>query len=115
MEVLELLFSKSKIDENEDNNIKGYHYHFLEYRFTISELKKFLKQTNFSIIDSIPHDLFGSNQYAIGLTIDFPFLKKKTGEKFKLNRIGQILNRIFSYISPWISTASILCVAKVIK
>jgi SAM-dependent methyltransferase len=90
-------------------------YHFLEYRFTISELKDFLKKANFEVIQTVHHDFSGSKDHAIGLVSDFPFLGARNSVNFKLNFIGKLISRILNYISPWLASASVLCVGKSLK
>ena len=91
------------------------YYHFLEYRFTIKELQTFIRNAKFEVIQTIPHDFPGSKDHAIGLAVDFPFLKDPYGYNFKLNRIGKLISRILNYISPWIACASVLCVGRSLK
>lgn len=100
--------SKSKFSR------RRYH-HFLEYRFSIFELENFLKKTNFEVIKTVPHDFPGSKDHAIGLGVDFPFLRERKGVNFKLNVLGKLISRLLNAISPWIACASVLCVAKVLK
>ena len=91
------------------------YYHFLEYRFTIKELQTFIRNAKFEVIQTIPHDFPGSKDHAIGLAVDFPFLKDPYGYNFKLNRIGKLISRLLNYISPWIACASVLCVGRSLK
>lgn len=86
---------------------------FYEYRFTISEIKNFLKKSNFEPIYIGPHDYDNSTQHSIGLVLDFNFLGG--GKNFRLNKIGQMLLNILNFISPWISCSSVLCIAKTVK
>jgi len=89
--------------------------HFIEYRFSISELQAFLEDSKFKIIETLPHDFPGSKDNAIGLAVDFPFLKSAYSVNFKLNNIGKFISRVLDSISPWIASASTLCVARAIK
>lgn len=106
---------KVKIKRYKSNKSKTSYRHFLEYRFSIKELTNFLKQSNFKIIETLPHDFPGSKNHAIGLAVDFPFLKDPYGYNFKLNSLGKLISRILDYISPWIACASVLCVGKSLK
>jgi SAM-dependent methyltransferase len=91
------------------------YYHFMEYRFSIKELQNYLKQSNFEVFMTIPHDFHGSKSHAIGLAVDFPFLKAPYSINFKLNPFGKVLSRILDGISPWIACASVLCVGRSLK
>jgi len=66
---------------------------FYEYRFKVSELKKFLKNLNFKILAIYPKDLLLDNE-SIGLWSDFPFLRAKSSDPFKLNIIGILIKKI---------------------
>jgi ubiquinone/menaquinone biosynthesis C-methylase UbiE len=94
---------------------KHKYYHFLEYRFSKTELENFLKKANFKVMKTCPHDLTGSKNYSIGLTLDFPFLRNPFGDYFELNFIGKLIFRILNFLSPWISSASVLCVGRSLK
>jgi len=63
-----------ELDRKGRGNTKKY-YHFMEYRFSIKELQNYLKQSNFKVIMTVPHDFHDSKDHAIGLAVDFPFLK----------------------------------------
>lgn len=111
--------SSSKIQNNSfklDRKGKGKKfYHFEEYRFSAKELQNYLEQANFEVIVTIPHDFHGSNDHAIGLAVDFPFLRALYSVNFELNPFGKLVSRILEKISPWIACASVLCVARSIK
>ena len=90
--------------------------HFTEYRYTRGELEKFLKETGFEVIKTIPHDFYDSKDHAIGLSVDFQFLRDlKDGANFKLNSMGKLVSRILDGISPWIACSSVICVAMSLK
>ncbi|MFX0024317.1 MAG: class I SAM-dependent methyltransferase [Candidatus Hermodarchaeota archaeon] len=103
-----------KLDRSGRGKTKKY-YHFEEYRFSIDEMQDFLKQSNFKVIQTVPHDFHGSKDHAIGLAVDFPFLRAYHSANFKLNPFGKFISRILENISPWISCASVLCVGKALK
>jgi len=106
---------KAKLKLYESTKPAERYRHFLEYRFSVNELTTFLKQSNFKILETVPHDFPGSKAHAIGLSVDFPFLKDPYGYNFKLNSLGKLISRILDYISPWIACASVLCVGKSLK
>jgi len=94
---------------------KQRYYHFMEYRYSRSEVQNLLKQSGFEIIKTVPHDLYGSKAHAAGLVVDFPFLAASNGANFKLNFVGNILSRTLNRISPWIACSSVLCVGRALK
>jgi len=94
---------------------KKKYYHFLEYRFSFRELLSFLKQSNFEVLKIVPHDFHKSNNHCIGLGVDFPFLKTRNSINFELNFVGKLIARILNNISPWMISASILCVGRSLK
>ena len=108
------IFKKNSNKQGNNNKHKKY-VHFLEYRFTKNELQTFLRQSNFEVIETHPHDFHGSKDHHIGLGVDFPFLKDKYGVNFKLNFVGKKISRLLDSISPWIACASVLCVARSLK
>jgi len=91
---------------------KQRYYHFLEYRYSVSEVHNFLKQSGFEIIKTVPHDLYGAKDHAAGLVVDFPFLAARSGVNFRLNFLGKLTSRMFLKVSPWIACSSVLCVAR---
>jgi SAM-dependent methyltransferase len=94
---------------------KDIYYNFLEYRYSKSEVRDFLKQAGFEVIKTVPHDLYGAKGYGAGLAVDFPFLAARHAVNFKLNFLGSIISRAFNRISLWITCSSVLCVAKALK
>jgi len=87
-------------------------YHFLEYRYSISEVQNLLKQSGFEIIKTVHHDFYGSKNHAIGLAVDFPFLAARNGANFRLNPVGRLISRTLNGISPWIACSSVICVGR---
>jgi len=93
----------------------GRYYHFLEYRYSKSELENFLRQSNFEVIKTVPHDFYGSREHAVGLVMDFPFLRARNGANFRLNPVGKLISQALDRISPWIACSSVLCVGRSVK
>lgn len=91
------------------------YYHFTEYRYQKSELENFLRQSNFEVIKTLPHDFYGSRDHAIGLVVDFPFLRARNGANFRLNAVGKLISRTLDRISPWIACSSVFCVGRSLK
>jgi hypothetical protein len=91
------------------------YYHFLEYRYRVSEVQNFLKEAGFEIIKTLPHDLYGSKNHAAGLVVDLPFLAASKGANFQLNCFGRWVSQMSLKVSPWIACSSVLCVARSLK
>ena len=109
------LIEKQFTDKRKRGTVRTKYKHFVEYRYSAKELHSFLKQSNFEVIKTVPHDFHDSKEHHIGLGVDFPFLKAPYSINFKLNSIGKILSKILDGISPWIACASVLCVARSLK
>ena len=89
---------------------------FLEYRFTKSELQRFLRQSGFDVLATVPHDFLGSRRHGAGLAVDFPhYLAARGGVNFRLNPVGTLINAALNGISPWVACSSVLCVGRAIK
>ena len=88
---------------------------FAEYRYTKSELEAFLQQAGFTIIQTVPHDFYGSRDHAVGLVLDFPFLGVRGASNFRLNLFGKIISSTLNRVSPWVACSSVLCVARAKK
>lgn len=91
---------------------KTKYYHFTEYRYCKSELEGFLRQAGFEIMETVPHDFYGSRDHAAGLVGDFPFLAAPNGANYRLNAVGKVVSRTLNGISPWIACSSVLCVGR---
>jgi SAM-dependent methyltransferase len=94
---------------------KSRHYHFLEYRYSTSEVDNFLRKSGFQVIKMMPHDFYGAKGHAVGLVVDFPFLAASNGGNFRLNPVGRLISQTLNGISPWIACSSVLCVARALK
>ncbi|MFO7796128.1 MAG: class I SAM-dependent methyltransferase [Promethearchaeia archaeon] len=113
--ILEFFNKNKKYRNKKDKNNKDRFKHFIEYRFTISELQAYIRKNNFEILETVPHDFPGSRKHAIGLAVDFPFFKAPYSVNFKLNFLGIIISNILNSLSPWIASASTLYVARANK
>jgi SAM-dependent methyltransferase len=87
-------------------------YCFSEYKYSRSELRSFLEECGFEVLNTVPHDFFGSADHSIGLALDFPFLRAKNSVNFRLNLPGRLVSRILNKMSPWIACSSVLCVGR---
>lgn len=95
----------------------GKHYrHFIEYRYSKSEIENFIRQAGFEIIKTGPHDYYDSGGHSAGLWTDFPFLRdKKKWSNFRLNSAGRMISYALDGITPWIACGLVICVAKSMK
>jgi SAM-dependent methyltransferase len=91
------------------------YYHFIEYRYSRSELESFLKQSGFEVMKTVAHDYYGSKDYAVGLVVDFPFLAARNGVNFQLNVFGKLISRTLNRVSPWIACSSVICLGRARK
>jgi ubiquinone/menaquinone biosynthesis C-methylase UbiE len=92
--------------------IRGKEKYFWEYRYTKRELKRFLDESNFRVIDVDIDDYARTDsQHHIGLCADFFFLREKNGEIWELNRLGRILLKIGKVFSPWFFCSGVHMVA----
>lgn len=97
-------------------NREPQNYYFAEFRYTVTELKKFLGMAGFEIIFVAPKDDTSPNRN-IGLWLDFSFLRNKTKDdcEHAMNFFGSLLSQLFNFISPWISCACVVCVGRAKK
>jgi len=82
---------------------------FYEYRYTQSELKKFVKQAGFKLIELLPKDDLASDK-SISLWLDYPRLRHKNKKIFQLSQQGKIIKAILHLISPFSYPALIVAV-----
>ncbi len=92
------------------SRIRGDKHAFSEYRFTANELVHYIRQAGFRVLEIKPKD-YEMPWKSIGLCSDIPFLHKRGGATFELNRVGGITKRFFNRLSPWVSSACVVCVA----
>ena len=121
-EILRLIWGESKrnaIRAAIENILHwGRYRHFIEYRYSKSELETFLRQCNFEIIKTVPNDFYGSKDHAIGLVADFPFLGARDASlrgDFQLNSLGKLISRLLDKVSPWIACSGVLCIGRALK
>jgi len=95
--------------------MKGIYSHFTEYRYTKEELEKFLIQAGFEVIETRPHDIYDSDDHAVGLWVDFPFFRARKWDNFRLNFLGKYVSRLMDSLSPWIACSSVICVGRARK
>lgn len=111
--ILRRLWHPRKTPGGADGSVqKGRYRHFLEYRYSRSELEGLLRQAGFEIVKTVPHDFYGSRDHGVGLVVDFPFMGARDGVNFRLNPAGRLIARVLNGISLWIACSSVLCVGR---
>ena len=83
---------------------------FTEFRYTEPEVRGFLEQAGFRFEHSEPDDF--RFPLAKGLSLDLGRFVLPHPGTWELNGPGRVLARILNGISPWLSCAGILCVAR---
>ena len=91
--------------------ILGREYTFAEYRFTARELASFVREAGFTILALEPKD-YDQPEKSIGLFMDVPILRNCNGAAFELNTLGRVTKSILVALSPWISSACVVCIAQ---
>jgi 2-polyprenyl-3-methyl-5-hydroxy-6-metoxy-1,4-benzoquinol methylase len=88
----------------------GHQYVFEEYRYTRKQMTKILQGTGFEIITIVPDEYIFPK--SMGLFVDLPFLRHKTN-KWEMNPIGKVIQKVFHAISAWFAASSALWVCRV--
>jgi len=92
--------------------ILGRKLHFVEYRFERHELKQFMIDGGFDVIETLPNDYkMESNEYSFGMYTDWPWLRdRKT--KYRLNILGQMTKALLKFFNPWWAVSGMMVVAQ---
>ncbi len=85
---------------------------FYQYYYSKKDLQYFLQEAKFNIIDHFYYDRFHTTNIRVGMYLELPFLRKKGGKNFELNKLGQYLARISETVSKGIFASSIAFVVK---
>ncbi len=85
---------------------------FYQYYYNKKDLRGFLKETGFEVMDWFYYDRFHTPETRVGLCLEMPFLKKKGGESFELNALGKGVARISEVLSKGIFSSNIAFVAR---
>jgi len=85
---------------------------FYQYYLSKKDLKKLIKKAGFEIVDWFYYDKFHSKNERIGISLEFPFLKKNNGEQYELNSFGRIIALISELFSKGIFSSSIAYITK---
>ncbi len=83
---------------------------FAEYRYDERDLRAFLDQARFEVL-STHHDDFRPPK-AKGLWVDYNAILGRRGTFWELNAAGRSIKFVLDAISPWLTCAGILCVAR---
>ena len=92
--------------------LRGQPLAFTEFRYSRREMAGFLRRSGFRIEQVAPDDF--RLPWAKGLSLDLgPLVLPRGGRgTWELNRLGRILGRVLNGISPWLSCAGVLYVAR---
>lgn len=88
----------------------GTPWEFAEYRFTAREMRKILEKTGFEWEGAIADDYHAPK--AKGIWVDYNAILGRAGRPWELNGTGRLIQRCLNAISPWLSCAGVLCIAR---
>tara|TARA_B100001113_G_scaffold283842_1_gene239005 strand:+ start:502 stop:1308 length:807 start_codon:yes stop_codon:yes gene_type:complete len=92
--------------------ILGKKLYFVEYRFERHELRQFMIDGGFDVVESLPNDYrLDSNEYSFGMYTDWPWLRDRK-VKYRLNFLGRITKAILKSINPFWAVSGIMVVAQ---
>lgn len=75
--------------------------YFYEYHYTSEELRRYVQEAGFKILEVLPKDDL-SSQRSIGLWIDYPVLRAKNAPNFHLNFFGRLVKFLLGFVpSLW--------------
>lgn len=86
-------------------------FKFYEYRYTVHELKSFVNQTGFDLIEVLPKDDLAPDK-SIMLWSDYPKLRNSDGSIFHLNPFGRTVKTILDILGGFTYSALIVAVCK---
>ena len=85
---------------------------FYQYYYSKKDLCRFINKSKFEVLDWFYYDRFHTKATRLGLYLEFPFLRKKNGRRFEVNKIGQWISKITELISKGIFTSNIVFVVR---
>ena len=88
----------------------GTRWEFAEYRFTAREMRRILELAGFEWEGAYADDY--REPKAKGLWVDYNQIIGRRGRSWELNAAGRFLKRCLDALSPWLSCAGVLCVAR---
>lgn len=84
---------------------------FYEYRYTVDELKSFVTEAGFELVELLPKDDLAKDR-SIMLWSDFPSLRHNNNNIFELNDKGIRVKRILDALTPFTYSALIVAVCR---
>ena len=85
---------------------------FYQYYYSKRDLRKFINQSGFEIMDWFYYDQYHTKSQRIGISLEFPFTKKNTSNPYELNWVGRSIAIISELFSKCIFSSSIAFVVK---
>ena len=85
---------------------------FYQYYYSKKDLLRFVNDSGFEVVEWFHYDRFHTKNIRVGLYLEFPFLRKKNGGYFEVNKIGQIIGRCAELFSRGIFASSIAMVVR---
>jgi len=85
---------------------------FYQYYYSKKDLRKFINQSGFEIIDWFYYDQYHTKSQRIGISLEFPFTQKNNNKLYDLNWVGISIAIISEIFSKCIFSSSIAFVVK---
>ena len=85
---------------------------FYQYYYSKRDLRKFINQSGFEIMDWFYYDQYHTKSQRIGISLEFPFTKKNNNKPYDLNWVGRSIAIISELFSECIFSSSIAFVVK---
>jgi len=85
---------------------------FYQYYYSKKDLCRFINKSKFEVLDWFYYDRFHTKATRLGIYLEFPFLRKKNGRRFEVNKIGQLISKFTESISKGIFTSNIVFVVR---
>jgi ubiquinone/menaquinone biosynthesis C-methylase UbiE len=93
-------------------SFRNSHRVFYQYYYSKKDLKKFIIDSGFEIMDWFYYDQYHAKSQRIGICLEFPFAKDQGNSPYGLNLIGKMLAFFSELISKAIFSSSIAFVVK---
>ena len=93
-------------------SFRNSHRVFYQYYYSKKDLKKFIIDSGFEIMDWFYYDQYHAKNQRIGICLEFPFSKDQGNSPYGLNLIGKMLAFFSELISKAIFSSSIAFVVK---
>jgi SAM-dependent methyltransferase len=92
-----------------NSRMRGRELHFVEYRFTRSELIQIVQACGFELA-RVATDDYQPTRLALGLFVDMPLFRGD--QEWSLNLLGQGVRWLTCKINPWLTTGGMLLLAR---